>query len=67
MLKWALMPFDSASACFRKLLPTSDSLTVVRFSEPNTLREIRNSPIELMVARHLAGTGIVFHEYDCIE
>lgn len=38
MLKWALMPFDSASACLRKLLPTPDSLTVVRLSEPNTLQ-----------------------------
>lgn len=38
MLKWALMPFDSASVCFRKLLPTPDSLTVVRLSEPNTLQ-----------------------------
>lgn len=40
MLKWALMPFDSASACFWKLLPTPVSLTVVRFREPNTLQHI---------------------------
>lgn len=39
MLKWALMPLDSASECFLKLLPTPDSFTVVRFGEPNILRK----------------------------
>lgn len=33
------MPFASASACFRKLPPTPDSLTVVKFSEPKTLQQ----------------------------
>lgn len=32
------MPFDSASVCFWKLLPIPDSLTVVRFREPNVLQ-----------------------------
>lgn len=36
------MPLDSASVCFWKLLPTPDSLTVVRLREPNTLENTAN-------------------------
>lgn len=43
MLKWALIPFDSASECFWKLLPTPESLTVVRFREPNMLQNTATS------------------------